>query len=162
MAATGPGDFNYASLMSVVAETQQDERGVFIPGHLMPTGVAVRGDGATVEQLQGNREMVELWTGAVRTEYERQEAERNHVASVADVPELVIGGGATPAEQPGGSEVAAAPVVQTLEEELQSRSTFWYARLVAAEEEKGAATKACAEASAQILKIEAALDAIRG
>ena len=159
--ATGPGDFNYASFMAVIAETVQDDEGLLIPAHLMPMGTAVRAAGATKEVLTTNREMAETWTSAVRGEYERQEAERNHVASVADVPELVIGGDNTPAAGPAPREATAAPVSQTLEEELQGRRAFWEARLMSAEEDKGAAVKACAEASAQLLKLEAALDAIR-
>jgi hypothetical protein len=161
MAATGPSDFNYASLMSVVAETQEDERGVFIPAHLMPTGTAVRGDGATKAQLAANREMVEMWTGAVRSEYERQEKERNHVASIADVPDLVIDGGATPAEQPGRSEVAAAPVVQTLEEELQARCKRWDSECQRLGGRLQALEAEYLDAKTELKKCEAALDAVR-
>jgi hypothetical protein len=151
---------NINSFMAVINATQQVDGGIMLPGDWFPSGRPLKGEGATLADLQ-KRQMAEQWFENAKGKYEREIAERDHEASVKDAPDLVIGGGDTPAEQPRGDETPKADAGQTLEEELQSRCTFWREKCERLEWEKGVIVKDLAEASKQLLKCEAALDAIR-
>lgn len=157
-------EFNYTSFMGVLNATVEDERGILIPGELMPSGNPVRAEGVKkIQLMQGEaaRSMAEQWAESVRGQYEREKEEANHETSTADVPDLVIGG-EDPAPAERGRSVASAPSSdQTIEEELQARLAKWEERLERAEFEMDSARADAKEAKAQVAKIEAALDAIR-
>lgn len=161
---TNPSEFNYSSFMGVIAATQQDEKGILIPGHLMPSGRPVRAEGVAKHQLmqgQDAKNMAMQWFESVKGQYEREEEERDREASKPDVPELVIGGGDTTPREPDPSPPAAEEAPQTLEAELQARAARWEALM---EREQAIITHAQArydDAFAEYKRAQRALDAIR-
>lgn len=159
-----PDEFNYNSFMGVLNATVEDERGILIPGELMPSGNPVRADGVQKIMLQAGenaRSMAEQWFESVRGTYEREKEERDHAVSTADVPDLAIGGEDPAPRERGPSVPAARSSDQTIEEELQARLAKWEERLERAEWEMDTARKDRDEARKQVAKCEAALDAIR-
>lgn len=151
---------NINSFMAVINGTQQDGKDLVLPGDWFPSGRPLRGEGATLLDLQ-KRDKAEQWFQIAKGKYEREIEERDHQASVADAPELVIGGGDTPAEQPRAPEVATAPVSKTLEEELQGRYTRWEAECDQLKNRLASIEDEYREAKKQLTKCETALDAIR-
>lgn len=156
-------EFNYASFMGVLNATQQDDRGVFIPGELMPSGKPVRAEGVKKAQLMSGdsaRQMAETWVNAVRSTYEREAEEKNHQVSTADVPELVIGGADRAPAERGPSVPPAGVPDQTIEAQLQASAAVWRARVERLEFERETVSNDLRAASAQLAKIEAALLAV--
>lgn len=157
-------EFNYSSFMGVIGETREDKDGIYIPGELMPSGHPVRAKGVKKHMLmQGEdaKNMAMQWFESVKGAYEREEEERDREASKPDVPELVIGGADSDSRDPGTSPSAEAPVVQTLEEELQARCERWQAVMDKAEADVDRAQKRYDDAFSEYRRAQRALDAIR-
>ena len=152
---------NIDSFMAVVNATQQDEKGIFLPGDWFPSGRPLRAEGSTKADLDTNRDMAEQWHEIARSKYEREVEERDQAASRPEVPRVDTQRTDPAPRDDGRNAPAEARPVQTLEEELQGRCTFWRERCERLEWEKGVIVKDLAEASKQLLKTEAALDAIR-
>lgn len=150
------------NFMGVIGATIDTEDGIVFPGENMISGNAVTSAGVTKAQLMTDKGLATQWFESIKATYEREETERDHAASVRNVPELsFVGGDTTPAESGGDARTEAA-ASQTLEEELQARQERWASIMERAVASQQAADAQFAEALAQLKKIEAALDAIRG
>ncbi len=149
------------NFMGVLRATEQTETGIRFDGRHMPSGRPVTAAGVTKAQLMTDKEMAQTWHDSIVGTYEREENERNHKARTADTPELVIRGQDGDAPDPGRSSAPVEVHHESIEAELQARAESWRSRLERLEHEKGLLVAQIAEASKNLTKAEAALDAIR-
>lgn len=155
-------DIDLDSMMSVLAGTKEDERGIYLPGEAMLDGKPVRAEGVKLAQLQTDGGMLQQWYDSIKVANERTEIARNQEAISRDVPDLIIGGKTRPPEDVGAGEARQTQTYKTIEEELSARledTTERWAKLC----ERGTVlSKQIAEAEEEVGKLEAALIAIGG
>ena len=156
------GDIDINSFMQVVNGSYDTDEGLEFPGTEMPSGKPLRAAGAKKSDIMTNREMAELWFNSIRSQYAREEEEADHKASVADIPEIVVGGANRGPDQPRTYAEPAQEAHRSLEEELQARHARWLKVVDRADEQIARSTAERDAAYGQLMKVEAALDAVRG
>ena len=161
-----------ANFMGVLQATVNTENGIEFPGRFMPSGNPVTSPGVTMAQVMSDKGMAQQWHESIRSQYEREEDERNNPTRKTDAPDLVIRGEAPAAGDGAGSPGPATVPPAQAEEELQEAATLEQVleRRIARESnrlEKLDSSIATLEAERReaydrLVKAEAALEAVLG